>query len=196
MSYSIDPLQDGCYENSTVLINKFDIHDESRLKIVEESISTFLIAKALKDLPFANVDFDYYKMLHKYVFGDIYEWAGTIRNIDMSKKGTRFCSAELIGQKGAAIFSRLNASDYLKKYEHDNFINEFTELYCDLNMLHPFREGNGRIQRLFLTKLLKHIGYAIDFADFDADELMIATIKSVSGDVFMLRDLFRDKITK
>ena len=196
MPYSLDPLQDNCYENTTVLKNKFDIRDEERLKVVEESISTFMITKALKELPFANVDFEYYKMLHEYVFSDIFEWAGTLRTVDMSKKGTRFCSVESIEQRGIVIFNRLRANEFLRKYKDDEFINEFTELYCDLNILHPFREGNGRIQRLFLTKLLKYIGYTLDFADFDKDELMIATIKSVNGDVFMLRDLFREKISR
>ena len=60
--------------------------------------------------------------------------------------------------------------------------------------LHPFREGNGRIQRLFLSMMLKDSGMYIDFSEIDKDELMIATIKSVSGDIFMLKDLFGNQI--
>lgn len=194
MTYSLDPLHDGCYENTTVLINKFDIKDEKQLDVMEQSITGLMIAKALIELPFENVDFEFYKMLHRYVFSDIYDWAGTVRTINMSKKGTNFCDAEKIAERGQAIFKRLKESGYLSRCKGDDFIAEFTDLYCDLNMLHPFREGNGRIQRLFLTMLLLNLDYSIDFSHIDKDELMIATIKSVSGDVFMLRDLFKENI--
>lgn len=78
----------------------------------------------------------------------------------------------------------------MKSYSDDEFIVEFTDLYCDLNYLHPFREGNGRTQRLFLSMLVDYLGKGLDFSEIDADMLMIATIKSVSGDIFMLRDIF------
>lgn len=83
---------------------------------------------------------------------------------------------------------------FLSEYSDDEFILEFTDLYCDLNHLHPFREGNGRIQRLLLSMLIKPIGKSLNFAEIDKDILMIATIKSVSGDVFLLRDIFREHI--
>ena len=61
-------------------------------------------------------------------------------------------------------------------------------------ILHPFREGNGRIQRLFLSMLVSNLGKKLDFSKIDTDELMIATIKSVSGDIFMLQDIFSEHI--
>ena len=84
--------------------------------------------------------------------------------------------------------------NFLKDIKGDDFIVEFTDLYCDLNYLHPFREGNGRTQRLFLSMLVSNLGMSLDFAQIDADYLMIATIKSVNGDIFMLRDIFREYI--
>ena len=59
--YSLDPLQDGCYENSSVLINKFGIRDAQQLDIMEQSITSMLIAKAAIEIPFENVDFEFYK---------------------------------------------------------------------------------------------------------------------------------------
>lgn len=194
MGYSMDPLRTDCYENSTVLINKFDIRDEAQLDAVERSITSGLIAKAMIEMPFENVDFKFYKNLHNYVFSDIYEWAGSVRSIDMSKKGTNFCSATKINERAERIFLNLQITDYLKMVPAEEFINEFTDLYCDLNYLHPFREGNGRIQRLFLNMLLRYNNKTINFANIDKDLLMIATIKSVSGDVFMLRDIFKENI--
>lgn len=192
--YSLDPLQDDCYENSTVLKNKFHIKDARQLDIMEQSITSMLIAKAVMEIPFENVDFSFYKNLHKYVLDDIYDWAGKVRTVDMSKKGTNFCPADKINERGQRIFRRLLDVNFLRNFREDDFISEFTDLYCELNYLHPFREGNGRIQRLFLSMLVSYLGMSLDFSKIDADCLMIATIKSVSGDVFMLRDIFRENI--
>lgn len=194
MSYSLEPLQNDCYEGTTVLINKFGIKDNSKLDMVERDITSALIAKAYINIPFKGVDFDFYKNLHRYVFSDIYEWAGSIRNVAMSKKGTRFCPPEKIEMSGTAIFEYLSKKSYFENFTGEEFVKELTELYCRLNYLHPFREGNGRIQRLFLSMLLKNIGKIIDFSKIDADLLMIATIKAVSGDVFMLYDIFNHHI--
>lgn len=194
MAYSIDPLTEDCYENTSVLINKFNIKDEKALNIMEQSITSTMIAKAMLEIPFNDVDFNFYKMLHKFVFSDIYEWAGKVRNVDMSKKGTIFCDKNKIEERGNKIFERLKNNAFLSEYSDDEFILEFTDLYCDLNYLHPFREGNGRIQRLFLSMLIKHIGKSLNFAEIDKDILIIATIKSVSGDVFMLQDIFKEYI--
>lgn len=190
MAYSLDPIKSDCYENSTVLINKFDIRDQDKLDYIERDITRLQIYKAITEIQFKQVDLEFYKSLHRYVFGDIYSWAGELRRVDISKKGTSFCHACDLAARGKSLFLRLQRSDYLKAYSGDDFINEFTELYCDLNYLHPFREGNGRIQRLFLNMLLMHIGRSIDFSRIDRDLLMIATIKSVSGDAFYAKRHF------
>ena len=156
MAYSLDSVSDGCYENTSVLINKFGIRDEEQLNTLEQGITSVLIAKASMDVPFENVDFEFYKSLHKYVFSDIYEWAGETRNVNISKKGTNFCPTEKIEDNGLRIFKNLHKSNFLKDLKGDEFTNKFVELYCELNYLHPFREGNGRIQRLFLSMLLKY----------------------------------------
>ena len=189
MAYSLTSLQDDCYEGTNVLKNKFGLKEEKQLVIAERNITSALIAKAELEIPFCNVNFEFYKDLHKYVFGDIYEWAGQTRKVDFSKKNTKFCNADEIEQKGIMIFQQLIKNNFFRDMKRKEFICELTELYCDLNMLHPFREGNGRIQRLFLSMLLRNINKSIDFTKIDKDEIMIATIKSATGDIFMLKDL-------
>ncbi len=71
--------------------------------------------------------------------------------------------------------------------DESSFFNELTELYNELNMLHPFREGNGRTLRLFITLLVRNTGRDISFAECDSDLLMIATIKAAQGDLSMLK---------
>lgn len=81
-----------------------------------------LIAKAAIEIPFENVDFEFYKKLYEYVFVDIYDWAGTIRTVDMSKKGTNFCAAEKINERGQRLFQRLSDLNFLKDIKGDDFI--------------------------------------------------------------------------
>ncbi|MBP3359776.1 MAG: Fic family protein [Clostridia bacterium] len=114
MGYSLEPLQDGCYENSNVLINKFDIKDEQELEMMERNLTSYLMAQATIEIPFQNVDFEFYKNLHKYIFNEIYDWAGTIRKVDMSKSGTQFCPAEKIEERAKIIFDRLNDQRYFQ----------------------------------------------------------------------------------
>jgi cell filamentation protein len=63
-------------------------------------------------------------------------------------------------------------------------------------MLHPFREGNGRTQRIFIAQLIRYNGYDFDFSDIDPDDLMIATIQSANGVTDFLKQLFDENISK
>ena len=196
MVYSLETLSDSCYDNSNVLINKFDIRDEEQLNQIEQSITSALIARAFVEIPFRNVDFNFYKMLHKYVFSDIYDWAGKVRNVNMSKKGTVLCEFTQIENTGIRLFERLKKTRYLKIFSKEEMLDELTDIYCILNYLHPFREGNGRIQRLFISMLVQNMGYKLDFSKIDKDLFMIATIKSANGDIFMLKDILMENMKK
>lgn len=82
----------------------------------------------------------------------------------------------------------------MKNLNKSTFLDELTELYHDLNMLHPFREGNGRTLRLFITLLVRNAGYNLNFSECDSDLLMIATIKAAQGDISTLREVFAELI--
>lgn len=181
MSYSINSSADDCYEGTTCLINKMDIRDESILSTIEAEITAAKSA-ILSETPFKQgFSFDDYKAIHRFLFEDLYDWAGNVRTIDISKKGTVFTSADNIENQGKRIFERLQAENYFLNLDFENFISNIVDLYCITNMLHPFREGNGRTQRVFLRQLIRYNGYDIDFSEIDPDELMIATIHSAHG---------------
>ena len=120
----------------------------------------------------------------------MYEWAGEPRDVNISKKGTRFCPVEDITDYAGRIFLRLREFDCLKGVNRHEFIDEFVWLYISTNQLHPFREGNGRTQRLFLTQLADNAGYELNFSNIDIDELMIVTIQSAHGVEDGLRRVF------
>lgn len=191
MSYSIDTLQSDCYEGTSCLINKFDIKDETVLKELETTITlTKIIEYSLNPL-FNTFDVQHYKEIHKYLFGDIYDWAGEYRTVDMSKKGTAFANADSIENLMSKCFERLNNKNLFQGLNFDDFVDNLVDFYCVTNMIHPFREGNGRTQRVFLTQLINENGYDIDFFEIDTDELMIATIQSANGVTDYLKDIFK-----
>jgi len=194
MGYSIDPISANCYPGTTVLINKLDIRDEETLREAE-TLVTFINASKLEQHPLEGAfDFEHYKAIHHFLFSDLYGWAGQIRTVNISKKGTRFTLAENIERQAELIFKRLKDCNYFKGLRHGEFVEEIVDFYCVTNELHPFREGNGRTQRAFLTQLIRNAGYDINFADMDTELLMIATIQSAQGVTDLLKQLFSENI--
>lgn len=194
MSYSMNSLTDNCYEGTSCLINKLDIRDEKQLDIIESHITLAKIAVLQQNPIKGNFDFEHYKTIHKFIFEDLYDWAGTPRTVDISKKGTSFVKAKNIEKIANACFDRLKAESYFKNLGVDTFIEKITDFYCVTNNLHPFREGNGRTQRVFLAQLALNAGYEMNFANIDADELMVATIHAANGVDSYLKDVLRETI--
>jgi len=181
MGYSIDSITADCYEGTSCLINKLGINDDKKLKEFEAAI-TFAKASELEKDPLSDsFDVEHYKAIHRFLFEDIYEWAGKYRKINMSKKGTNFADAQRIPELMDACFKRLKDNDFFANNSFDEFVENIVDFYQTTNMIHPFREGNGRTQRLFITQLIRHNGYEINFSDMDSDELMIATIQAANG---------------
>ena len=196
MSYSIESLNSDCYDGTTCLINKYNITDEKVLKDLETTVTFSKITEYTLNPLFDTFDVEHYKSIHKYIFEDIYKWAGEYRTVDMTKKGTAFAKAVNIDSLMNNCFDRLNKMNCFRGLTFDEFINNIVDFYCVTNMIHPFREGNGRTQRLFLSQLISLNNYTIDFSDIDTDELMIATIQASNGVTDNLKNVFKNSIKK
>ena len=195
MAYSIESSGDHCYPGTSVLVNKLGIQDQMQL---DENETLIVGVKTLQFelAPFPEpLDFNYYKRLHQFLFGELYEWAGTVRSVDLSKQHTRFCAASEIESLAGRMFARVEQMNYLCGLSREDFINELTDFYAGVNYLHPFREGNGRAQRLYFRQLAQRAGYKLDFAAADSDRMMIATIHAASGIEETLHDLFEEIIS-
>ena len=184
-----------CYPCTSVLINKFDLRSQQELDRVEAVLVTAKAAQWEESPLCSTFDFEHYKAIHRHLFCDLYEWAGVPRSINISKKGTQFCPADEIPRVSSAIFRRLAEQNFFQSLSFDDFVDAFVDFYIRTNELHPFREGNGRTQRVFLAQLAQHAGYQLDFSCIDPDELMVATIWSAQGVDTMLRQLFREMLS-
>ena len=194
MSYSIDSITDDCYEGTTCLVNKLGIKNEKQLSEIEADI-TFAKTSKLEEIPIkGNFDLEHYKSIHKFLFEDLYSWAGELRKINISKKGTNFANADELEYLCTECFQRLKENNYYRNTDFDSFVENIVDLYCTLNILHPFREGNGRTERIFISQLIRFNGYDIDFSDIDTDYLMFATIQSAQGITDNLVNLFKENI--
>ena len=193
MGYSIDSTTDGCYPGTTCLVNKLGIQDELALAETEAAV---VLGKAslLDQQPIPGVfDFDHYKRIHQFLFCDLYDWAGQIRTINLSKKGTAFVPAAEIESCAVACFKRL-AEFSGEGMSHRELAEEVADFYHTVNMLHPFREGNGRTQRIFFTQWIRSLGYDFDLSSVDPDAFMIATIYAAQGVMDQLADFFEQMI--
>ncbi len=194
MSYSITALTDDYYAGTNCLINKFNIQNEEQLAKIEASITLAKSAELERNFISYSFDFEHYKQIHRYLFEDLYDWAGKVRTVDISKKGTNFISAENIEVVANACFDRLKSHNYFRNVDFEDFVENIVDFYCSTNMLHPFREGNGRTQRIFISQLIRFCGYDINFSEIDTDELMVATIHSANGITDYLKEIFKAHI--
>ena len=192
--YSMEGCSDNCYPGTTVLVNKLNIHDQKELDIVEKQITLLRAVQAEQNMSFDKPDLNFYLSIHRFLFEDIYEWAGTFRTVNISKKGTVFCKSDQIKETCILKFQRLTEHNYFADLDTPDFISEVADFYNEMNLLHPFREGNGRTLRLFITLLVRNSKRNISFADVDPDILMIATIQAAHGDISMLKNVFEDII--
>ena len=168
----IDPY---IYPNTEVLKNKFGIRDSERLLEIEKTITL----GAWQDIREGKIkikktfDYKHLKSLHKELFKDLYDWAGKERTVDISKPGTLFCRAMFIEEEAKRIFNNLKKDNFLKDIkDKSKFSEKLGQLFLDINMLHPFREGNGRSQRLFIGDLVKENGYYLEWANISKEEMI------------------------
>ena len=110
------------------------------------------------------------------------------------RKAHSFAPLRKLKAQRKPSFARLKKQNFLVGLDRAHFISAIVDFYERTNELHPFREGNGRTQRVFLSQLARHAGYVIDFARVDPDDLMIATIQAAGGVDDYLKVLFDEMV--
>lgn len=133
-----------------------------------------------------------YVELHHHLFQDIYSFAGQFRDVQLMKGGTRFCQVEFINAYATDLFGQLENEQDWGSLEHA--AKRLAYLKTELNMLHPFREGNGRTTRIFLQTFAKSKGFLWSYDKFDRDIYMQAMIRSVTSED-LLEKLLLDTLT-
>ncbi len=157
---------------------------------------TMLRILELVDKPIqGKFDLQHLCLIHRYIFQDVYDWAGEIRKVDIAK-GSMFCNVKFIESQAAEIFKSLKSEDYLQGLNEENTASRLAYYFSEINALHPFREGNGRSQREFIRTLALHIGYVINFAKVSKEEMLKASKDSFLCDYGKMEQLFKKCINQ
>lgn len=191
-SYSYEWDVEYCYPESNVLINKLNIQNADALHTAEREITSLRLAVAKAQPIRRQLDLKHLKKIHRYLFGDIYTWAGRLRHVNIAK-GNQFCLAMNLETYGNSIFKKLEQEDYLIN-AGDAVPRRLAYYLSEINVLHPFREGNGRTQRLFIEYLASVAGYRVDFSQVAAEEMLIVSADSFACDYESIYKMF-EKIT-
>ena len=101
--------------------------------------------------------------IHRVLFDGVFDWAGQFRTTDIDKQGTDFVPAVEVETAIDQVFAELAAENLLRGLPREQFIGRLAHYYARLNQIHPFREGNGRTQRLFWGQVALHAGWYVDF---------------------------------
>jgi cell filamentation protein len=171
-----------------VLRNLLGITESGILSEAERALSE-VAAESIEFAP-PPYDLSYLRTLHQRLFSDLYDWAGEIRTVDISKDQTHFCMTSRIGPEANKLFDSLAEANWFQYLDRASLITASAELFGDLNVGHPFREGNGRAQRILFEHIIVNAGYGISWWAVDAREWIQANIDAVVCDYDALKSVF------
>ena len=170
-----------------VLENKLGITEAAELARQEERISKKKALELFENEILNSLDagkFDSLAKIHKYLFEDIYTFAGEIRNVNIAKGNFRFASVMYLKQ----------ALEHIDNMPQSTY-EEIIEKYVEMNVAHPFREGNGRSTRIWLDLMLKkEIGKVVDWSKVDKEDYLLAMERSPIKNV-EIRELLKQALT-
>ena len=185
---------DPYLDSSGVLKNRLGIGDETTLEQAEADIVAARSFELAQDPLPGGFDLAHLRGIHKRLFGDVYDWAGQLRTVDISKGGNNFAHHAHLEHAAAKIFQQLAEEHHLAGLNPDGFAARAAHYMGELNALHPFREGNGRAQREFISHLAQVNGYYVAWEGIDGAALLAASIASFHGDTSRLAKLIRESL--
>ena len=168
-----------CYKDSDVLVNNFDIHDNKKLEEIERKIVLAKLYELRQNHQIGNFDITHFVGIHKFLFEDIYPFAGLFRNENIAKGNFSFAEWEYIEDELKKLLDQLKEENYLQNLDRDTFIKRLSYYMAELNVLHPLREGNGRTIREFIRQLAYKNGYVLNLKNINPKEMLHACIRSV-----------------
>ena len=183
MQYTDSGQDPYCYPGTTVLKNLPGITDEEKLQEFEADSIQWQQIQLEKNPIQGNFDLEHLQKIHLWLFEQVYEWAGKIRTVNIGKDGFLFASYPFIEDYARTLFAKLakERATWNPSNPPENFIQKLAEYLGEINSLHPFREGNGRTQRIFIGQLAKQYGIKLDWEKISASEMIVASKPAMVG---------------
>lgn len=184
------------YPGINVLKNKKNIMDFQVLSDAERTCSSLNIIR-LRQLGITGwFDIPHLQSIHRELFSDIYEWAGEFRNIEIYKGGTEFIAPDEIASELDVLCLEIKSKNYFRCLSKQETVDHLADIMCKLNLIHPFREGNGRTQRIFLEQMALNAGYDLDLSQVSENDMRDASRTGARNDTRLMRYLFDSHMTK
>ena len=182
------------YKGTDVLVNKLDIKDKAKLERYEKKMVAFKLA-TINEVSFPKVfDERRLKYIHNYLFCDVYDFAGIYRNENIIKDSFVFSQYEYIEENLKSLMKKVDIHKF-KSLNFDDFLKQVSFFMTELNVIHPFREGNGRAIREYIRELMLECGYEIDFSKIDYNEILKASKMAILDDSYQIQ-ILRNSCTK
>lgn len=176
------------YPGLNVMRNRLSIRQAERLAQAAYELTALRAATLPLGLPARGLP--HLCAIHRHLYQDIFDWAGEIREIDIYQGDTRFCHFAYIEKEGNALMQELEEEEYLVGLNAEEFVARLSHYYCEINVLHPFRIGNGIAQRIFFEQLAIHAGYQLDWRDIEPEAWAQANQSGAMGDLIALKTIF------
>lgn len=168
--------RDQYLDKNGVLKNKLGAKTDEEFEEREQDITALRMAM-LKIKPIlGHFDLKHLQAIHRFVFEPVYSWAGEIRQGSLTKGETVFTFPERIKPELNKLFLQLKAENYLRGLNQTDITKRLAFYLGELNVHHPFREGNGRTQRIFISDLAFQAGYKLDFSHISQEEMIEASL--------------------
>lgn len=172
-----------CYDGTFVLKNRLHTRDAALLEAFELEMMSL---RAEEPLPAGRFGPAHYRAVHRHLFQDVYGWAGRYRTVRTAKGGNWFCFPEHIPTQMDKLFGSLQQNKFLAQRDFETFVVGVAEFLATLNVIHPFREGNGRSQLAFIHLLALRAGHPLDFSAIEPVGFLKAMVASFHGDTKLL----------
>jgi cell filamentation protein len=167
------------YPGTNVLRNRRDIRDPDRLAKFEMDMTTARIGELRRNPIAENFDCHHLQAIHGYIFQDVYPWAGEFRTVNISRSGQfPFAFSHHLPQSLTKLAGDLEKEHHLANLTRTKFASRAAYYMGELNAIHPFRDGNGRVQREFIRELAGRNGYELDWSRVSRSQMIEASKNS------------------
>lgn len=180
-----------CYEGTNTLVNKLDIKDSKLLEEYEKTTVALKLLSLGKQGISGDFDMTHFSNIHRFLFDEIYLFAGLFRTENIAKDNFRFAEWEYIESELNKLLDNLKSENYLQNLDKQELAERLAYYTAELNVLHPFREGNGRTTREFIRQLALKNNYYLNFNSVSSTELLNASIKSVIDTTDLANIIFK-----
>ncbi len=179
-----------CYKGTNILINKLGIKDLPTLLEYESKITAVKLLALRKQGITGNFDEEHLKSIHRYLFEDIYPFAGKLRNENIAKGQFMFAQCEFIEPELQKLLKQLQAEKEMNR-DRKKLASRLAYYMAELNVLHPFREGNGRTIREFIRQVALKNGYFFNIKNVEPQNMLEASIASIVDTKFLEQLIFQ-----